>query len=967
MRRFQSNRALLAVLVFVGAACSDSPTSKRPGIPAQLDIVSGNLQIGTVGTELPAPLVIRVLDAAGRPVSGQLVNFRVTAGGGSVFAGSALTNADGIAQERWTLGTSTDGEQHVEARAVSSSSGAALVFGSFGATARSGPAASIAIMAGADQSALAGAALAVAPSIRVRDQYGNPVPSVAVTFTVTGGGSLTNAAQTTDANGVATAGTWTLGPAEGVQTLTASSGTAATSIPAVARSRSPAQLSILAGDNQSGVVGAAVAIAPIVLVRNAAGDALPGVTVTFAPTAGSGSVTGASVTTDALGRATLGSWTLGTGVGTQSLAVSVGALSAQVSATATSGAIATLTLVTPFPSSAEVASDAVFAVRAADQFGNPVGGAAVTFEVIQGGGSVSSATVTTATDGSASATWTLGTAVGQNSARARVSSGASVMASVGATAGAAARAVKHAGDNQTAIVGTAVAVRPAVLIEDRFGNPVPNATVNFVIGTGGGNAGGSAVSGADGIASTSQWVLGTLATSNTLTASSVGTGAVTFSAIALPGPVTSLSKVAGDGQVAPVGGAVPVRPAVVARDAHGNAVPGVPVSFVVTVGGGAVAGGSATTDQSGGAAVESWVVGTVAGQQELTATAEGAPPVTFMAEARNRAASRIVAHPANVTAAIWGDVIAPSVIVLDEFGGPVQGVPVTFILGSVGAITGANAMTDADGIATVGSWRLLSCIGPSTLFATSPGLADLSLTPTVVSNGASQITSDLGQSFSLNYSIDGNGNLGLPLPRVRDGCGRGVAGAAVTFTTDERSFMDFGDGIAITDASGTATKGRWRPVSPGVTTLTVSTVDAKGQTHTAGYQATVYHGAPAGLVKLAGDEQTGPAGSTLPVAPKVLVVDRAGNPAPQYITPFAVGASGLPAGAVSIRFSGLSGGSGAVTLVVNADGTVTAPPWTLGLAPGIQSVVVTNPNPPYSASPIIITFTAQATAPPPSP
>jgi hypothetical protein len=107
------------------AACSESagPSGERV---ASMQIVSGDAQQAVVGTELPASLVVKAVDATGAVLSGQSVNFRVVAGGGSVFAGSSITNADGIAQERWTLGTSTADSQRVEARAVDNVTGAPL-------------------------------------------------------------------------------------------------------------------------------------------------------------------------------------------------------------------------------------------------------------------------------------------------------------------------------------------------------------------------------------------------------------------------------------------------------------------------------------------------------------------------------------------------------------------------------------------------------------------------------------------------------------------------------------------------------------------------------------------------------------------------------------------------------------------------------------------------------------------------
>ena len=123
-------RSIAALAVLLAASCKDStpPRVEGPGVPARMDIVSGHLQEGTVGRELANPIVVKVLNAQGRPVANRVVNFVVTRGGGSVFAGAAQTNADGIAQERWTLGTSTADSQKVEVRAVDQSTGAPLVF-----------------------------------------------------------------------------------------------------------------------------------------------------------------------------------------------------------------------------------------------------------------------------------------------------------------------------------------------------------------------------------------------------------------------------------------------------------------------------------------------------------------------------------------------------------------------------------------------------------------------------------------------------------------------------------------------------------------------------------------------------------------------------------------------------------------------------------------------------------------------
>jgi hypothetical protein len=122
------------------AACGGSGAPTSPGgASLSLAIVGGADQTGPVGTELPAAIVVRVVDTKTQaPASGQLVNFVVVEGGGSVFAGSAQTNAQGEARERWTLGTKL-GAQALEARAVDQTTGEAITFARITGTATAGP------------------------------------------------------------------------------------------------------------------------------------------------------------------------------------------------------------------------------------------------------------------------------------------------------------------------------------------------------------------------------------------------------------------------------------------------------------------------------------------------------------------------------------------------------------------------------------------------------------------------------------------------------------------------------------------------------------------------------------------------------------------------------------------------------------------------------------------------------------
>lgn len=75
-------------------------------------------------------------------------------------------------------------------------------------------------------SAAPGGAVAELPSVVVRNQSGQPVAGARVTFSVeSGGGNVTGGNATTDASGIATVGSWTLGPLNGPNTLVARTGT----------------------------------------------------------------------------------------------------------------------------------------------------------------------------------------------------------------------------------------------------------------------------------------------------------------------------------------------------------------------------------------------------------------------------------------------------------------------------------------------------------------------------------------------------------------------------------------------------------------------------------------------------------------------------------------------------------------------------------------------------------------------
>lgn len=149
----------------------------------------------------------------------------------------------------------------------------------------------------------------------------------------------------TDPSGIAAATIWTLGVVPGVNTLTVTTAGlvgspvsfTATGVSAAAQAT---QIAISAGNGQSAVVGATVAIPPSVIVRDASNNPVAGVLVTFAIASGGGSLTGASQTTNATGIATVGSWTLGAPAGANTItAASAGLTGSPLTFTATGTAV----------------------------------------------------------------------------------------------------------------------------------------------------------------------------------------------------------------------------------------------------------------------------------------------------------------------------------------------------------------------------------------------------------------------------------------------------------------------------------------------------------------------------------------------------------------------------------------------------------------------------------------------------
>ena len=187
--------AILAVGSFV-AGCSSNDNTSTTLTASAIGVVSGNAQVGVVGTGLAVPFVVHVTDQNGAAMSGVTVNF-VATGGATLLAASATSDANGQATDSLTQLGTVAGADTVTA-SVSGVTPSAI----FSITANAGAPAAVIIVSGNDQSATAGTTLAAALVVKVTDAFGNAVANAPIDWS-TSAGVLTGASTelTTDITG----------------------------------------------------------------------------------------------------------------------------------------------------------------------------------------------------------------------------------------------------------------------------------------------------------------------------------------------------------------------------------------------------------------------------------------------------------------------------------------------------------------------------------------------------------------------------------------------------------------------------------------------------------------------------------------------------------------------------------------------------------------------------------------------
>jgi hypothetical protein len=405
----------------------------------------------------------------------------------------------------------------------------------------------------------------------------------------------------------------------------------------------PVTVTAVAGNNQSANISTAFATPLTVDVKNAAGNLVQGVNVTFTvPTTGAsgtftGGLTSVVVTTGANGQATAPTFTANATPGVYSVtATASGGSNPSTTFTLTNlGPPASVTPTAGTPQSTTVNTAFATALKAVvkDSAGDLLSGVSVTFTAPTTGASgtfTGSATVITNSLGVAMApTFTANAVAGAYHVTATVNGGTHPSTTLALT-NTAAGSAKLAFKVQPATTTAGVFISPAVKVQvlDSFGNLTGStALVSLTVAGPAGFAAGSvtAVNAVAGVATFSSLKF-TKSGIYTLTAHSTGlTGAVSVSFRINPAAPAKLTYVGGSPLFTTIGATAVGILKVLVQDAFGNVVPSAIVTFIApTTGPSGTFGGSSrmnvVTDANGIATVAAFTPNRLQGSYTIFAT-----------------------------------------------------------------------------------------------------------------------------------------------------------------------------------------------------------------------------------------------------------------------------------------------------------------------------------------------------------
>ncbi|HUG28598.1 MAG TPA: Ig-like domain-containing protein [Gemmatimonadales bacterium] len=401
---------LRLLLLTAAVSCGgDGTTDPVIRTPSSLTLVGGGNQEVAAGSPLPSPVTFRVSDQRG-PLAGVAVRLTVEQGAGSVTPTVATTGPDGVVTATWSVGTTAGGlnvlRASIDGTSLAASASASVI---------PGTATYVTPAAGSSQFAPVGQPVPEPPAVRVTDPFGNPVPGATVTFAVSqGGGSLGATQSVSDAQGIAKAGQWVLGPAGGVNAIRATLASGGfVEIQAIGTAYA---IRIVSGDNQSANSGTLIADPLVIRVVDAKEQPLADISVGFSVTAGGGQLTGFNANSGADGLVSISGWTLGTTPGSNRVrASSIGVDPVEFLATGINAVAATIEQ-SPAPPATAFSGNFItgpFRIRLLDAEGTQIVARPVVWAIGSGNGEVfGPSTVTDAQGYAEMPAWRLGPGTG---------------------------------------------------------------------------------------------------------------------------------------------------------------------------------------------------------------------------------------------------------------------------------------------------------------------------------------------------------------------------------------------------------------------------------------------------------------------------------------------------------------------------------------------------------------------------
>jgi hypothetical protein len=306
--------------------------------------------------------------------------------------------------------------------------------------------------------------------------------------------------------------------------------------------------------------------------------------------------------------------------------------------------------------------------------------------------------------------------------------------------------------------------------------------------------------------------------------------ATVLSACGADAPVPSVATpTVSASYTAVVSTSVATVPSVRIADDGGRSVKDVLVRWKVVSGGGKVTNDSTRTAKDGTASAGGWLLGTIAGVQTLQASADGVPPVVFTAQVSPGPVTALNPVSSDANNPIVNTLLTPTPVVraVDVFGNPVPGVPVSFtILQGTGSVTGELQVTNSQGLATVGSWKLGTGAGIQVLQASTAGANSTTFSVVALPDAPADMVKVAGDNLDAPSGLPVSSPPGV---RVIDAYGNGVGGVAVTFAPAANSGSVTSATVLTDPANGTAFVGSWTLGSQTVQSLIATSARLPGK------------------------------------------------------------------------------------------------------------------------------------------